>query len=331
VPLTDDLDFQPNPVPLTRARVNASSIVTGPQGFVPGPIKADLSKTTAYAVLNEAGPYASKINAYVVLGPNAVAEQATASDAPDRTYTPSLNDVPWFGANLPNGSIGTPPANKSQLSAALAGPNDTAAISRPLGLSGNPWFEAVLPNASIAVPRVNSGSTRLFGALSGPNGADTFPPSAPPSSNPWIESSRSAEIPHDARAAGRLTAALSGPGGSDGSGAGIVAADPEQLSKLVNYAVLAEAGPYASKLNAYAVLISNDVDERADATDATDALYSIIIDPGPVEVASARDVTNASFLASGTVGPVRASQVVMEVLLPVTETARIRPFLWVNT
>ncbi len=86
------------------------------------------------------------------------------------------------------------------------------------------------------------------------------------------------------------------------------------------------------KINAYAVLQATpEADEVASATDATDALYSIIIDPGPIEAARARDITNASFLAAGTVGPVRASQVVMEVLLPVTKAAALRPFVQINT
>ncbi len=53
--------------------------------------------------------------------------------------------------------------------------------------------------------------------------------------------------------------------------------------------------------------------------------------PAVIAAASARSLTNASFIAAGSGGPVRASQVVMEVLLPFAETAKLRPFVWINT
>ncbi len=53
--------------------------------------------------------------------------------------------------------------------------------------------------------------------------------------------------------------------------------------------------------------------------------------PAVIAAASAQALTNASFIAAGSGGPVRASQVVMEVLLPFAETAKLRPFVWINT
>ncbi len=52
--------------------------------------------------------------------------------------------------------------------------------------------------------------------------------------------------------------------------------------------------------------------------------------PAVIAAASARALTNASFIAAGSGGPVRASQVVMEVLMPFSG-AKLRPFVWINT
>ncbi len=56
-----------------------------------------------------------------------------------------------------------------------------------------------------------------------------------------------------------------------------------------------------------------------------------VLYPGTVAIASAGALTNASFIAAGSGGPVRASQVVQEVLIPAASTTKLRPFLWVNT
>ncbi len=47
--------------------------------------------------------------------------------------------------------------------------------------------------------------------------------------------------------------------------------------------------------------------------------------------ASARVAAAASFIAAAEGGPVRASQVVMEVLVPFAGGAKLRPFVWINT
>ncbi len=323
MPLTDDVAFQPNETPLARVRVNTSSIVSGPSRLVLGPTKTDLSKLNAYAVLNENGPNATKLVSYAVLITDGVDERASATDTIDSTYIPP---APWFevGATL---SPSSSASGASRHVAALSGPSATATIPPQPA----PWgFDPQLASASIAVPRVNSGSTRLAGALTGPDGSASNSPPRELSASPWIEAARSSDIRSNFSAA-RLAGAVTGSGGS-AAGGSIVANDPEQLSKLVGYAVLNSAAEDASKINAYAVLQgAPEVVETAAATDTVNGLYYEIIDPGPIEFASARDATNASFLTSGTAGPVRASQVVMEVLLPAAETARIKPFVWINT
>ncbi len=56
-----------------------------------------------------------------------------------------------------------------------------------------------------------------------------------------------------------------------------------------------------------------------------------VSNPAVVAPASARTSAAASFIATGSGGPVRASQVVMEVLLPAPTTAKLRPFVQINT
>ncbi len=186
-----------------------------------------------------------------------------------------------------------------------------------------PWFETNLPPASRARPRVNSSSSPVGGALSGPNGAAGEAASGPLTVTDlrvsqlgieaWVQN-----VPADTVSQLGIEAWIS--------------VEFLELSKLTSYTVLQSSAEDLSKLVSYAVLREIPaLVEPATATDTINAFFLASTTKTILEGAFAQDAINASFVPSPGVAVVRASQVVMEVLMPFTgTTAKLRPYVQIN-